>query len=71
MCQDGHLYNLWGRAEGAMVEVIFARPDETGAALAFVVLVVRPPEPRHEYLRRISMPPVAPVSESDGEGTLV
>ena len=41
------------------------------AALAFVVLVVRPPEPRHEYLRRISLPPVPVVSESDGEGTLV
>ena len=42
------------------------------AALAFVVLVVRPPEPRHEYLRRISLPAVAAVSESDGgEGTLV
>ena len=41
------------------------------AALAFVVLVLRPPEPRHEYLRRISLPPVPVVSESDGEGTLV
>jgi len=41
------------------------------AALAFVVLMVRPPEPRHEYLRRISLPAVTAVSESDGEGTLV
>lgn len=41
------------------------------ASLAFVILCVSPPEPRHEYERRISMPPVAtPVSE-DGDGTLV
>ena len=41
------------------------------AALAFVVLMVRPPEPRHEYLRRISLPAVTAVSEDGGEGTLV
>ena len=40
------------------------------AVLAFVVLIVRPPEPRHEYLRRISLPVVSSEAD-DGEETLV
>ena len=64
----GYLYS-YGATHSRAADAFYG--TVATAALAFVVLVVRPPEPRHEYLRRVSLPPVAPVSESDGEGTLV